>query len=216
MTALTKERFLREIGRHKMTVVCEDGIYRHVRFRRPSTGCMGFDLITWPGTLCYTGDMGTYVFKRLEDMFQFFRKPNLDRIDFSYWAEKVESYDRDGVQRFSLDVFREKVTDTFKNFADDMEEAERAALWQRVEEEVLRDPGGYDLDEATAFRLALEFEHEGRSVFPDFWERNCREFTLRFLWCCYAMAWGIQQYDAARGRPGEFFTEEPDHCLDEA
>lgn len=51
----------------------EDGIYRHIRFRQPGTMCMHFDLITWPGYLCYTGDMGTYVFTRLADMFEFFR-----------------------------------------------------------------------------------------------------------------------------------------------
>ena len=28
-----------------------------------------FDIVTWPGYLCYSGDMGCFVFTRLPDMF---------------------------------------------------------------------------------------------------------------------------------------------------
>ena len=69
----TEQSFLKDVAEHQMTVLRDDGVNRHVQFRRPGTICMGFELITWPGYLCYTGDMGTYVFRRLEDMFEFFR-----------------------------------------------------------------------------------------------------------------------------------------------
>ena len=65
--------FLRDVAEHEMIVVRDDGVHRHIRFKKPGTSCMHFDLITWPGYLCYTGDMGTYVFSRLTDMFEFFR-----------------------------------------------------------------------------------------------------------------------------------------------
>lgn len=61
---VTESTFLREVSQHSMTVIRDDGVNRHLRFRRPETNCMGFDLITWAGHLCYTGDMGTYVFSR--------------------------------------------------------------------------------------------------------------------------------------------------------
>jgi hypothetical protein len=35
-------------------------------------------------------------------------------------------------------------------------------------------------------------------VFEDFREVDCEEYTHRFLWCCYALAWGIEKYDAAK------------------
>ena len=52
-----------------MIVLRDDGVYRHIRFKKPGTGCMHFDLVTWPGYLCYSGDMGCYVFCRLNARF---------------------------------------------------------------------------------------------------------------------------------------------------
>lgn len=69
----TEKRFLGDVAKHQMTILRDDGVNRHVRFKQPNSSNMFFDLITWPGCLCYTGDMGTYVFRRLEDMFEFFR-----------------------------------------------------------------------------------------------------------------------------------------------
>ena len=88
---LTPDTFLQDVAQHQIHVIRDDGVYRHVRFKRPDTYCSHFDLITWPGHLCYTGDMGTYVFTRLRDMFDFFRRPDNEkwhRIDRRYWAEK--------------------------------------------------------------------------------------------------------------------------------
>jgi hypothetical protein len=44
-------------------------------------------------------------------------------------------------------------------------------------------------------RSGLSFD--GPKFCPsDFWENNCQVHTFRFLWCCYAIVWGIQKYDA--------------------
>lgn len=63
-----KDRFLRDIQEHELTVIRDDGVYRHLRFQKPGTSVMYFDLITWPGHLCFTGDMGSYLFSRVRDM----------------------------------------------------------------------------------------------------------------------------------------------------
>lgn len=85
--------FPRDTAEHRMRVVLDHGLYRHLRFRDLRTGFNWFDLITVPGALIYQGDMGGgYVFHRLEDMFAFFRgsasqgQPNLH-----YWSGKVVS-----------------------------------------------------------------------------------------------------------------------------
>jgi len=67
-----KSDFLIKTENHKMNVLNDDGLYRHLRFKHPETFIAWFDLISWPGNLCIRGDMGCYVFARLEDMFQFF------------------------------------------------------------------------------------------------------------------------------------------------
>jgi hypothetical protein len=211
---VTEERFLRDVAQHKMTVIKDDGVHRHLHFAKPGTSCMHFDLITWPGYLCYTGDMGTYVFTRLRDMFEFFRT---DReyakrrgkelaINPSYWGEKLEAVDKcDGFKQFSEEKFNAAIREYFvswvRDHRGDTSKEERRELWEAIECEVLGadgDGGGYRKQCA-----AHDFYHEvnravGNFRFEDFWETNVEEYSHRFMWCCYALAWGIQQYDDAK------------------
>lgn len=191
--------FESDIAKHEMRIIRDDGVNRHIRFQRPGTMCMHFDLITWPGYLCYVGDMGCYVFKRLEDMFQFFRghKPNL-----SYWAEKVEASDKcDGLQEFSADKFRAAVRDYVEqSIGDDAEwpaELVRAELWSEIEDRVFTSLDNYG--EHGALAALGDFEHEGFR-FMD-WECQCKEYTHRFVWCCHALPWAIAMYDKAKEQP---------------
>ncbi|TFW15916.1 hypothetical protein [Duganella callida] len=207
----TEARFLRDVDDHKMIVIRDEGANRHVRFKQPNSSNMYFDLITWPGYLCYTGDMGTYVFQRTEDMFAFFRTDRLHQrpgdarlaVNRSYWGEKLEAIGKnDGYREFSSDKFKQQV----------MQYVERCGLTgklghglrEELESEVLAhaDDGA---DEA--YRAVRDFVWDGRAVFNDFWEVDCEEYTFRFLWCCYALAWGIEQYDkvkqAAEAVPAE-------------
>lgn len=202
------ERFTAEIAQHQMQVIRDDGVNRHLRFKRPGTMCMHFDLITWPGYLCYTGDMGTYVFRRLHDMFEFFRRDEtrgLYRIDLRYWAEKVEASDKaDGIKEFSEEKFtrlvKERVLSWVRENAYRTTRDQRRALWDAVVEEVIGadgDSGGYRKQAA-----AHDFTHriDGRRdfTFQDFWESDCTDYTNRFRWCCHALSWGISTYDAAK------------------
>jgi hypothetical protein len=194
------EQFTRDIATHQMHVIRDDGVHRHIRFKRPDTMCMHFDLITWPGYLCYTGDMGTYVFQRLNDMFTFFRRGENRghyRIDLRYWAEKLEASDRgDGVREWTAEKFKAEVRDRFEQDTSDEEEwpAERKAeLWSEIEEQVC---AAADDSEHHAWVALWELEHDGFR-FQD-WERDCKVWTHRFLWCCHALEWAIATYDAAK------------------
>jgi len=122
---LTEASFLKDVATHEMQLLRDDGVYRHLRFKRPGTVCMYFDLITWPGFLCYTGDMGTFVFTRLRDMFEFFRTDREyaqrrgDRqlfVNHGYWSEKlvaVDSQRRNGsAMEFSEALLRAYVNET--------------------------------------------------------------------------------------------------------
>ncbi|MFZ6655882.1 hypothetical protein [Undibacterium sp. TJN19] len=219
--ACTKERFLRDVATHVMNVIREDGVNRHVRFKQPDSTNMYFDLITWPGFLCYSGDMGTFVFQRTNDMFAFFRKDGLlDTVDHAYWAEKIEASDRDGVRKFSHAMFqamvRSWVDESEKNDRPCTDDAEAmtkftaayAELRTVVESEVVNT----DDNSVRCFDSANDFRHNGddwqefhgenaQFEFNDVWDGfdlATQEYTFRFLWCCYALVWGIQQYDAAK------------------
>lgn len=185
-----------------MRIIREDGINRHLRFQAPATGIGHFDLVTWDNNLVYTGDMGTYVFRRLTDMFVFFRADHKNgalrdgatlHINPLYWAEKLEAMDRDGVKKYSPELFTAAIKAQLEDYLEGVTEG-TDTLRQDVEAEVL----SYAEDgQQAAVAAAMSFSDGGRRVFDDFHEVDVSEYTHRFLWCCYAMAWGIQKYDEA-------------------
>lgn len=195
----SSDQFERDVAAHTMQVFRDNGVDRHLRFARPGTMSMHFDLLTWPGYLCFTGDMGTYVFWRVHDMFNFFRRRDGREpygMDVRYWAEKLEAVDRcDGVSRWSAQKFKAEVRGYFDRYVMDSEdwtEERKAALWTEIEDEVC---GVADDSEHLAWAALTGFEHDGFR-FQD-WERDCKVWTPRFLWCCHALEWAIDTYDRA-------------------
>lgn len=146
----TEQRFLDDVKNHQINIVKDDGAHRFVRFKRADNSSYWFDLITWPGFLCISGDCGTYVFSRTEDMFKFFRmndndfnkkKDRLLNINPGYWGEKLEAIGRQGYMEFDGEVFE----------------------------------------------------------FVDFFDYGRAErFTWHYIWCLYAIVWGIMKYDEAK------------------
>lgn len=180
---ITEQQFLKEVDQHVMEVIRDDGLYRQIRFRRPDTMCMHFDLITWPGYLCYCGDMGTYVFSRLEDMFEFFRT---DReyakrqgrqlgINLGYWSEKLQAVDggrRQGsAKEYSPERFERVVKEQLVSWMREsgLDAEGRHELREAVEDQVLS--AGHDGD-VRAYDAASGFQEtiQGRAFeFVDFW-----------------------------------------------
>ena len=195
----TEALFLTDVASHRMTVVHDHGVHRHLHFAKPGTGCMHFDLITWPGYLAYSGDMGCFVFSRLHDMLEFFRsKPEGKHglhINQSYWSEKLQAHDRHGGHlQYNAKSFREWVVYQCREIRHNMTRAEFRGFSQEVRDEVLsvEDDGDH-----AAHRALFDFSHNGR-CFRDSWEADFMEYTFRFTWCCYALSWGIAQYDASK------------------
>lgn len=197
-------RFIGDVDHHEMKVIRDDGVNRHIRFARPGSSCMHFDLITWPGYLCYAGDMGTYVFSRLDDMFEFFRTDRnyklrdgkMLAINPQYWGEKLQAVDRgDGFMKYSSEVFHKIVNDIVDHYIKDSElsEEDSEELRAAVKEDVLDN----DQCEQEAYEAARDFKHDGLE-FRDFWEHDLKDYSFRFMWCCYALAWGIKKYDDAK------------------
>jgi hypothetical protein len=221
---LTTDRFLKEVATHEMEVIRDDGIYRHLHFAKPGTMYMHFDLITWPGYLCYTGDMGTYVFTRVRDMFTFFRRDgdegaDLFRwIDRRYWAEKVEAADKaDGIKEFSEEIFTRNVMEHLVGWIhenrDRTTKDERRELWDEVVSEVVQldDDSQGSRRQAAAHDFSHKVSHAaGTFWFRDFFEHDNTDFTLRFTWCCYALRWGINQYDQAKASAKSSIQEAAD------
>lgn len=226
----TEESFLRDVATHELTVIKDEALYRHLRFRRPTSGNMYFDLITWPGYLCYTGDMGTYVFSRISDMFEFFRMGNNDfnkqpepklSINRSYWSEKVQSTSRfgKGTEEFSVERFKEVILKRFEEhfeeekpdsseLGDDASTDEVSAYnaevseWQEKKDNCMDEIDNHIFCHESYHELyaaADGFDEYGLQ-FTDLWDHDFNEWTYHYTWCCYALAWGVREYDELKSK----------------
>lgn len=211
----TEAQFLKDVSNHEMIVIRDDGIDRHIRFRQPDTIIYSFDLITWAGHLCITGDCGTYVFSRIKDMFEFFRcddwygkrgRGETLYINPGYWGEKLLSIGTNaGYKEFDESKFRDRVLEHYEEWRESEEPAQEDAdeLMEALNDEVL---SRADDGELYAYQAAHDFTHtffdeEGRKRhtfhLQDFFDGGGTErYTFHYLWCLYAIAWGVKQYDA--------------------
>lgn len=194
--------FLHCVDSHELRILLDNGVYRHLRFAKPGDSNQYFDLITYPGGLLYRGDMGTFVFERLTDMFNFFRGKDDDySINPSYWAEKVQAQctQGKGIMGYSSKRCAERVKEYAEAFVLDNElnEDEKAEFLEHVKDQIL-----YAIDDEfeviSAIRAFDTGEVKYNGAFEDFlYDRsNTEEYTYHFIWCLYAIVWGIREYDS--------------------
>lgn len=185
-------RFARATAGHEMTVLHDDGLYRHIRFMNPKRGSLTrFDLVTWPGHLAISGDIkDAYTFTRLTDMFEFFRG---HEVNPDYWSEKLYG-DRDRSMVYSQDSFERQVK-------EHVAQAIRSGKAPRgIGREVTRDIFEWgDITHEAGARAELEaFSYEGWR-FEDTWEWDFGDWDWAFLWALHAIVWGIARYDRLTG-----------------
>jgi hypothetical protein len=207
------KRFARETTNHTLEIVHDHGLYRHLKFRHQGPNYSAwywFDLITVPGTLIFRGDGESYVFARMDDMFQFFRgSAYRGKPELRYWAEKLTS-DDSRIKRYDDELFRAAITE---HLAQAFEPAPvPPALLKAVETEIFEDDY-FGASKQDAYRLASEFayyenaedryDHRKRPdfEFTDVWELNATDYDWWFVWACNAIVWGIAKYDAERPKP---------------
>ncbi|MFD5137499.1 hypothetical protein ACFWMX_14855 [Streptomyces sp. NPDC058378] len=192
--AKAAQRFKSDTADHVMTVLREDGLYRHLKFETPQYGSIyRYDLITWPHGLLIRGDGPNFVFSLYPtaDLFEMFKGSSHHGINPDYWSEKV-------------------VAGTVKSWS---EEKFRSWLLQAAGERAAKHPGlidevRYQILESDEFNLEFEelarhalasFTHpEVQFQFPLKWVVDFDDYDWTYLWACHAIVHGIAQYDAAR------------------
>jgi len=191
------ERFLRDVSLHEMDIRHDDGLYRHIVFQKPGTSCYLFSLTTTPGRLIYAGDMGCFVFERVQDMFSFFRANGEREPNYGYWHEKMVACDRQGSEEHNVDEFRENLERYLQD--NELSEDRLSEVKEFIEEAISEfEDAGPD----AAYRLVMDFGLEPergerkRQFFQDFWETTDKVYCFRYVWACYAIQWGIKQYDS--------------------
>lgn len=190
-----KARYAADTASHRMTVLLDNGAYRHLRFADPSTRTSWFEIITTPGLLTINGDMGTLTFARLEDMFTFFRRADGGINDY-YWTEKLVASDAPA-KAYSARAFTQAILEDATGQLDDAEVDgdRRTAALAELQEDVLSCAD----DEHEARRALDSFTHELLD-FTDAWEHDFTEYGFRYLWNLHAVVDAISRYDAAGAR----------------
>lgn len=206
----TEQQFIDDVKNHQINIIKNDGLHRFIRFKLDDSTSYWFDLITWPGCLCISGDCGTYVFSRTEDMFDFFRmddndfnekKGRLLNINPGYWGEKLDAIGRQGYMRFDSEEFEDKVKRCFESYfeSENYSEEVKKDVWSEIESYII----SHSDDEYEANRAVQDFVYdlpdEEKFEFIDFWDHGSSErFTWHYIWCLYAIVWGIKKYDEAK------------------
>jgi len=208
----SRARFKVETKNHKMKVLRNDGIYRHLRFMNPASSSYWFEIHTGPHFLLFRGDGDSYVFSNSDrDMFRSFRDSNPDP---GYWTQKLSSSEQ--AEKWDHDVFQEDLAQYITDMVEqDIVPKEHE---QRLRDEVELDLMYEDLHSADlAIKALMEFEfyfeesHQyQQDKTPDFtfdecweWIARCTQYDWWYLWALHGICWAVKQFDATYGIPGK-------------
>ena len=224
--ARAREHFTQQTAQHQLTVLHDEGLYRHLRMARPGTRAYSWDVVTWPGHLSITGDIGDgFVFTRLADMLDFFRPLGAApgdtgplRINPGYWHEKMPQHQRTAALVHSRQTFLDQVreaaieqyeptidpADQIPGYEDMDYQAQVAAEQELIDRLAAKHAEGvvnqallYAEDENSAYRWLRDNED---LVGGDTWEWDFTEFDHQYLLACFAIAATVRAWDDAAPR----------------
>ena len=204
-----RQKYVGRTKSHHMTILQDDGVYRHIRMANPKNSSYAFNVTTIPGYLIFTGDTGSYVFSRLYDMFEFHRIKwdwETPSIDYRYWSEKCEaSAKHGGTKEFDEDAFKQAAIREFWNH-DWPDHKTRRYEWTLYIRDIIS-ANHQSGDES--IRAMIDYSYHRYSVsewgnsksedvnpFHDFYEYGRFEKpSFRLKWACWAIAHTIRDYD---------------------
>ena len=160
-----EDQFIKDTKKHTIIIHKDDGIYRHLECSRNGSSIFSFEIMTYRGHLLVCGDMGTFVFSRDDDMFDFFRH---DQIDPEYWAEKCVAGE---TEEWSQERFIEAV----REYGDD-DLTDSAAGCENEHE-------------------AMQFICDNYEDLPDIHECRMTSYRYHYLWSLHGIIWAIKRYD---------------------
>jgi hypothetical protein len=180
----------RRLAGHSIEVLFSQGLYRHYRCRNNGSWNDGFEIVTWPRSLCYTGDMGEYLFQRTKDMIAFMRG---SIGSHSYVAEMCAAHGTrntgSAVKEFRKEELEELLDEVIQDAVDaEVSPSEIVEMKERIQE--IRDSLGDDKCPEDAYRAISDSGIWDGCDFPD-----CETFTFRFLWCLRAIEWFLKTLD---------------------
>jgi hypothetical protein len=204
------ETVLYDLCGHKVEVLNSNGVYRHLRCS-DGTFNLAFDVVTYPNHLCFSGDMGSFVFTRLPDMLNLFRS-KLDSIDYGYLGGKLCAEDiHSGYERFCESTIKASLAEKLNEICTEIGEGYHCDIDRlpddltleqfvvKVREEFNDYFSGQDLYESGYIEAIEGFVSE---LIPNLdlghdWPEwmQTKGVSHRFYWACMAITWAVAQYD---------------------
>lgn len=201
--AAMRAKFEADVAEHVLDVKYDNGLYRHLVFCKASPSFLyRFEVSTWPGYIAIVGDMGSYLFSRVEDMFEFFRgRTRGPFLDLSYLAGKLQAADKNGGISHWIEAER-SVQKLVEILRDALDEAVPTETIDAVVAEFMEHAESDEIETVEdVYRVAMDFEPRtdiGReSPFGALWEQGTLfyEWSYHFQWCVFALAYAVEQYD---------------------
>lgn len=181
-----KFNIVRDLADHTITVLHSNGLYRRYRCQNHRSWNMGFDIITWPGSLCFTGDMGDFLFQRTDDMVEFMRH---SCMSYSYMAEKCVA---GKVKEWSENVFAETLAERAKEGGEFTVHTSVGLETRSVKDAICTIKSEYA--NYGSHHDAMKAMCES-GLWDGFNLPSCEDYTYRFLWCLHAISWFCERVD---------------------
>lgn len=179
---------------HEMTILHDDGVYRHIRCAAPGTGIWSWNLVTWPGHLAIGGDLESFTFSREHDMFDFFRLHG-EGINPRYWAEKITNHDaRKATRKFDERKATRAVVEEFLAQRHHID-GPAADAWLDLRLHVIDEIHSFD---ESLFHDAVNGWGCDGFEFTDTYEWDVQDWNCHYLYACHAIAWGVAKYREAK------------------
>lgn len=204
MTQPTLEKFLDDVKNHEITIHQNNGVYRHLEFKKTDNSNPYFNITTFPNHLVITayidGLSYALVLSRRYDMFDYFRDYFRDgnlKIFPELWSEKIKSTSNEAkiasCSEFNIDKVKKLAKDDLREYLKNQKvsKADRDALNEKFESEILNAEDEYEIVAAIRNFYFNDFE------FVDFWGGGYRKYRYEYIWLCYAIVWGIKKFDEA-------------------
>ena len=176
--------------RHVIIQNVSQGLYRHWRCSRPDSGMYAFNVITEPGRLIVTGDLGELILCRCPDMVEFVRSAIRDLHYLSSKAEGTPTHEwsddvaRDWVDAEVTEIHAEMEADEPLSEESKKKYAVRLEKYREVRESI--DEGEHSFDHAL---------YESRLTDGCDWPR-VRTYSCEFLWIVEALRWFLARVPA--------------------
>ena len=187
------DNFKRDIKEHTIEIIKDDDVYKHISFGEPGTRCMRVEILTSPDHLFYYGDMGSYCFTRNKYMLGFFAN---DRgINPHYWMEKIVASSEPPMELSQKEIEKnvlEEVESYVESYHDSLSKKKRGLLTKTIFDDVMdsvsfNGDSDYWLSRAISDVMDYSNSEYPELTFEDFYEYGCKEYTTRYLWCCFAL-----------------------------